>query len=528
VTTPAQPAAGGQKFVQPDSLSAGLVTQSSRVLWVHWHSGFRGTGLRVGDLIIAVNGSPQAHVGQLNEAQVWKDQGMTENAPVRLTVRRRAFPSGWQELELTGPLRPAITYVNDAGRHTIGPDGPDGLGNDGLGIAWSSWLEKWQRWAEAIMDDDWSRPPWATDPARAELEAQQPWLRLLAERYPGPFTDAITEDARTIGALLDGPVYQLTPDALSFRRLDEERAEAVATAGKAAREAFLAGLTADLIAEPPNPELLIAEPEKWAGKLIALPPIRPRDWLTEATHNWFAAQLGSTWCVVDTESDAAQRMQLATRRYTQRVTPNLAEDYAILGRIMPQARLVMAQGRAVVCLELEPVAATVGERMFVDLTTVRDGQSPFAGEDAARSSVPAPAADAPPEQVLSTFLAALKAADADRWLELFASWRVLEGAQPVFYPYRPPVAGAVWDVARRQILQEVCDARVVWRDDARVVVRGDEYPGLPRIEEAALEVDHIRAAGSEHRGFRARGLTRLWRLQRVDQGPWRIVTESGL
>ena len=56
--------AAAQVFVRSDSLNSGLATQTMfdnptpglRVTWVHWHSGFRGTGLRVGDFITAVNG----------------------------------------------------------------------------------------------------------------------------------------------------------------------------------------------------------------------------------------------------------------------------------------------------------------------------------------------------------------------------------------------------------------------------------------------------------------------------------------
>lgn len=551
---------GGQVFSQPDSLSSGLVTQPMpdadppvlRVLWLRWHSGLRGSGLRVGDRIVAVNGDLVARpadpqelqrllprwVGQVNEPQVWQEQGLAENAPLRLTVRRRA-EIGWQELEFTGVLRPAYTFQNSAGRRTIGPGGPDELANDGFGDAWSSWLEKWERWAESILDDDWSRPPWATDPARAELDAQRPRLDVLAQRYPGPFADAVAGDASSIATLLDGRPYELTAEDLAFRRLDDERAEQVAAAAGTAREAFLATVATELLAEVPDPELVLDEPDAWAGKVLALPPIRPRDWLSEAVHNWFAAQVGDTWCLVDTEADAAQRMQLAARRYLQRVKPHLAEDYAIVGRIKPEPRLIVVQGRAFVGLELEPIAATVGERMFVDLTWQRDGESPFAGEDeAVRASVPAPAADAAPQQVLEAFFAALKAADQDLWLSLFADWRAVGGGErPMFYPYRPPVAGSVWEVARRQVLETICDVRVVWRDEPRVVIRGDEYPGLSRVEEVALEVDHIRQVGgpaaSTYRGFRARGLTRPWRLQRVHDpqagpGPWRICTESGL
>lgn len=558
-TEPQTTTDGGTAYRQADSLSSGLVTQpmledeppALRVLWIRWHSGFRGSGLRVGDRIVAVNGTAFARpadlretqktlprcVGQIAETQVWKEQGMPEEAPLRLTIRRRAASAGWQEQEVVGALRSACLYQNATGRYTLGPGGPDEMVNDGQGDAWSYWLEKWERLAESILDDDWNRPAFATDSARRELEAELPRLTLLAERYPGPFAGAIAEDVARIREVLDGRHYELAADALAYRQLDEERAEQVAAAGRAAREAFLNAISADVITDVPKPDLLTQECDKLAGKVLVLPSIPPRDWVTEAAHNWFAARIGDTWCLADTEGDAAQRMQIAARRYEQRVTPNLGGDYAIIGWIKPEPRLVVIGGRALIGVEVEPIAATAGDRVFVDLTVQRDGRSPFAGEDeASRSRVATAAADAPPDAVLEAFFAALKAGDQDLWLSLFADWRALDGARPLFYPYRPRVSDRIWEDARRRILQEVCDVRVVWRNDPRVVIRGDEYPGLPRVEEASHEVEHIRQVGEgvqpEFRGFRARGLTRLWRLQRLHDssgcGPWRICTESGL
>jgi hypothetical protein len=547
-------------YRQPDSLSSGLVTQpmldvdppSARVQSIRWDSGFRGTVLEVGDRIVAINGQrivapsdtrelqvmSQRLVGQVGETQVWKERGLPEAAPLTLRVRRRAPGQGWVELDVTGPLRSAFTYQNSAGRQTLGPGGPDTMASDGMGQSWSYWLEKWERWVESILDDDWSRPAFATDSARSDLDQEEARLTLLAQKYGGPCATAIAEDAARVRKKLEGTGYELAADALAFRTLDDERAARVAAAATAARAAFVQQLGDEPIRELPlSASLLDGELAKVAGRVIELPPIRPRDWLTEATHNWFAARIGDTWCLADTQDAAAQRMQLATRRYLQRVHQSLREDYAIIGRIKPAPRLIIVEGRAVIGVEIEPLAAMVGDRMFVDLTVERDGQSMFAGEaDASRSSVTPPSVDASPEAVLDAFFAALKAGDLDLWSSLFASWRALASAKPIFYSYRPRLSGSTWEDARRRIEQTVCDIRAVWSDDPAVVIRGDEYPGLPRVEEVAVEVDHIRQVGEaavrEFRSVRARGLTRVWRLQRLiaddRPGPWRIVTESGI
>ena len=546
--------ADGQVFVRDDSLNSGLATQPMfdnptpglRVTWIHWYSGFRGTGLRVGDFITAVNGAPierpgnlselqratPVAVGQYAEYQHWQKLGLAEGAPLRLTVTRRAVPEGWETLEFTGPLRLARSYRNAGGRPTLGPAGPEENGSDGLYPAWSSWLEAFQRFGQRVLDH-WGQPSsLSSEPMLRELLESEPRLGLLRKKYPGPFADAVAEDFATLRAELEGMRYELTSEALAFRRLDEERVEEVRGFLETARTEFLARHRADILDRLPSPlDLLSPQRAELTGKILVLPPITPREWVTEAMHNYFARQVDNTWCFVDTESPAAQRMQVATRRYQQFVTPNLREDYAIVGRIADQPRLVVVNGRAVVGLDLEAVGATVGDRFFVDLTVAENGRSRFAGEDkVSRSSIAPPPPDATPRAVLEVFFEALKFADKARWLELFTPWRAVrnDGGTPIYYPSYSRWMDNVWEDARRQLQQRVCDIRVLWTDVPRVIVRGDEYPGLPRIEEVAAEVEHVGQRDGAYRGFQNVGLTRVWRLQRVDGGPWRIANENGI
>ena len=66
-----------QVFVQPDTLSTKLVTTpmideyvpSLGVSWIGWESGFRGSGLRVADRIVAVNGTPVTRPKDERETQ---------------------------------------------------------------------------------------------------------------------------------------------------------------------------------------------------------------------------------------------------------------------------------------------------------------------------------------------------------------------------------------------------------------------------------------------------------------------------
>ncbi len=544
----------GQVFVRADTLNSGLVTRTMfdnptpglRVTWLHWHSGFRGTGLCVGDFITAVNGEPIRRpenlqelqratpiaVGQYAENQQWQKLGLAEGAMLRLTVVRRSPPVGWETLEFSGPLRLLRNHLNANNRATLGPGGPEEMGYDGFSPCWSSWLENFQRLAERVLDR-WgqSSGTFTSESLLRELLESEPRLPVLQEKYPRPFTDAIVADFAAARSLLEGTKYELTPEALAFRRLDEERVSEVRGFLEAARTEFLGRFVADILETVPSIDPLSPQRTELTGKVLVLPPITPREWVTESMHNYFATQVGNIWCFVDTEADAAQRMQLATRRYQQFVTPNLREDYAIIGRIGAQPKLVVVNGRGVIGLELEAIGATVGDRFFVDLTVVTDGQSPFAGEDkVTRSRSEPPAPDASPQAVLEALFAALKVADKEAWLDLFATWRAVrnDGGPPICYPHYSPSLDSTWEDARRKLQERVCDIPVLWADVPRAVVRGDEYPGLPRIEEVLLEVEHVGERNGGYYGFCNVGLTRVWTLQRVDGGPWRVVTESGI
>ena len=98
-----------------DGLESGLTTSplleqdppALRVRWIAWDSGFRGTGLLVGDEILAVGGEPVPRpmsaeetrrikprlIGQYAEDQPWTEAGLEDGAPIALTVRRRRMPA---------------------------------------------------------------------------------------------------------------------------------------------------------------------------------------------------------------------------------------------------------------------------------------------------------------------------------------------------------------------------------------------------------------------------------------------------
>ncbi|MBM3947150.1 MAG: hypothetical protein FJ315_07125, partial [SAR202 cluster bacterium] len=158
--------------IQTDSMLNNLPPAFS-VSWIDWESGFRGSGLRVGDEIVGVNGVPVTRpekpeqlqvalpksVGQYAEHEAWAASGARDEDTVTLTVRRRQLNGvGWQTLDVKGRLRAERTYVNEAGRQLLGPGGPDYLANNGFAGSWQGWYEREIRPAFArVMQGHWPR-----------------------------------------------------------------------------------------------------------------------------------------------------------------------------------------------------------------------------------------------------------------------------------------------------------------------------------------------------------------------------------
>jgi hypothetical protein len=171
--------------------------------------------------------------------------------------------------------------------------------------------------------------------------------------------------------------------------------------------------------------------------------------------------------------------------------------------------------------------------MFVDLSVIRGEESPFAGEDdIKRPRAVLPADDASPREVLDAMVAAVKAGDQRVWNQLFAVWRFIPDQQrPLYYPFDPYTPGTRdedWIRSQRRLLDTICDVRVVWVDDGRVLQIGGEYPGAPRIEQVAAELEHIGQFGGDFRAFGGSEVNRQWTLQRRDGGPWRITSRQSI
>ncbi|MEJ1933911.1 hypothetical protein WDZ92_27250 [Nostoc sp. NIES-2111] len=259
--------------------------------------------------------------------------------------------------------------------------------------------------------------------------------------------------------------------------------------------------------------------------------------MTDVARTFVSWRQNQGWVFTPLESPATDRMWRAQERYRRHGAPGLADEFALLGRVVPELRLISPKGRAAVYgLEVAAQAALVGRGdtlMFVDMTVEHGGESPFAGEAEVQVLPSAlPPDDASPQQVLQALIHALYARDEQTWFELFADWHCSVADGQVFYypfyPYPDSRRGPDWTRSRRVVLEQTVALRIVWTDDPIVLTDGEPDSALPRIERINAELDHIGLFGGEHRAFASSDVHRHWTLQRRDGGPWRITTHQGI
>lgn len=540
---------GTQVFVT-DELTTGLLTQACweesppcmLVENLGWESGFRGSGLLPGDRIIAVDGVPLARppngaaqallIGQYQEYLHWQKANRRENDQVRLTVRRKQAPQGWQTLEVEGSLRARRTYRSAENRMLVWNGGPDTYERDGFNDAWSTWLEALQKRVCNTFCQARFRIGLTTPYEYKSLLEERPRVERMMTRYPGPFAEAVRGDYEATLARLRGEAYALGEAELAYRKADEERAAAVSGLAKQAWAAALDTVKAETLPAFPAQHPIHGQREAVAGKCVVLERLPTRQWISEAGHGWFVAgDANQGRYFLDMESRGALRMLRALRRYTRLVSPMIREEYTLLGRILPEPRVVMVDGRSTWGLQLELLAALIGDALFVDVRQGEGDTSPFAGEEGLlKPRTALPPAEASPRDVLECLIDCIKAGDLTVWRQLFADWLVRsnhDGTPQVCYRMQRPTDDD-FERSRASFAGRLWDARVAWIGEPRVVTRGDEFPGASRVEEVEAELQHIGKFDGEYRGFLDVTVHRWWTLQRIDNGPWRIATLQGI
>lgn len=509
-----------------------------RVEWIAWDSGFRGTDLRIGDRIIGVDDhryertarkelAPHA-VGGWAEPQYWEKRRARDGTRVTLHVWRRG-----KTLQVQGPLRADRFYYTPDKKTALGPGGPNSMASDGFSSAWSKWYEDQIRVAVQVLDGGLRKGSFNSRMLLDVHRGEKPRVDYLVTHYPGPFADAVKADWQRVHDVLLGPERTLTAKDLEYRTLGDQRAAAIKRIAGEARQRFVSRYEKQSVAPFPSIDPIHGDIGSIAGKVVVLPELGPRDWISEAGHGYLVAgdrQRG--YYFIDSRSAPMKRVIKAQYLYQELVSPELRETYAIIGRVLPDPTLRVVGGTAVPGLAVEVLGATVGGAMFVDAQIVEDGESPFAGKETLSAlGAKAPAEDASPRQVVSAAFEALKLGNQEAWARLFAPWHLsIYGPGRIYYDptyyHKAPVDH--WVTARRLILDRVYHVNVVDEGIVHRVTTGKEFPGAPVIEEVEVEVEHIGKFPEGYRPFTSVDVKRLWKLQRVNGGPWRIVTRRAI
>jgi|GEM_PF-1111784 len=545
-----------------------------RVTWIQWDSGFRGTDLRVGDRIVGARGRRYTEreagyhmgVGDASESRFWSEAGIGEEGDTAsLLVERDGEP-----VEIIGKFAPRGLVRGEDGKRRFGAIGPVTSDKDGFTYDWQSWYRSFESEGAYILAGWDAIAGYDSRRYLAQVREWEPRLQILRDTYPGPFADAVEEDWQAMLQATEGEVREISDADLEYRKLGELRAAQVSQAADAAREAFLQEIGEALLAAPfPVPDPLEGDLGALEGKILELPELTYRSLVYETQRSYYRAGDRSKGSYVLDRHDPVLHLYFAAKdRYIEKVDPYL-DDVAITfyGRVQEMPALVtdLKRNETFVALRVTPVAVWVENdddrerRFFVDLRSATaeleaqeagpegaetDVVASFAGEDDL-VSLPAPQlTDASgPDEVMHAFVEHIRRADFEAWKRLFGNWRVrryFEGDSSHLWVDTDWItlgvrdAQSIWDKARHRLLEDVFDVRVARVEPVRVVYDAALQPGEPgegeprKVEEARVVVDHVGLFDGEYRTFAHGSLHRKWTLQRLDDGPWRIVEAHNL
>jgi hypothetical protein len=476
-------------------------------------------------------------IGQHAEAQGWKERGAKDGTAVILTVRRRSPKAeGTVTVDVRGQVLANRQYRSADNRPLMAPNGPQRMASDGFDSAWSSFYESergFVRLATRVLDGGFSNGKFDNRMLLADLLQWKPRVEYVLKHHPGPFATALSQDFEEVRRVLMGTKYTLGERELEYRQLGEKRAAQIAEVAKRARDAFLAAHSSETIAPFPAVDPIRGDRTQVAGKIVSLPPIQNRDWVMEAGHCYLASGDSSNgFYFADCELPSMKRMFAATYRYQKLVSPRLDETWTLIGTILPDPKMLVVRGRAAPGLRIDPIGAMAGDKMFVDLTVVQDGTSPFAGEEGLTRLGEAALPDhAPVRRVMEAWVEALKRGEEKVWRSFYAPWRAdrwWDGSVN-YSPFEERRSlESEWVRARRLILGKVFHAQVVYVGDVRRIMTGREFAGAPVIDEVQVELEHVGQFEGEYRAFTSVAVNRPWTLQRRGNGPWRIASGNGL
>jgi len=518
-----------------------------RVSWINWDSGFRDSGLQIEDLIIAVDGvtlvlpddkmERQRYIpkliGNYSEYTGFADHPeLKDGSSITLTVLRKNKPGkGYKKLEIKGTLKAQRAYYDKDERRAIAPGGPHSTQSGGPDGSWTGWYTKriwdWERY----LDGRWSQTLQNQMELKRHLE-YEPDVDMWCKQYPGEFSKRLKEDFEQVRSCLEGEPATLASDALAFREENVRRQENIAAAGDAAWDAFIKNH--EILDKLPGMDLVRDDRSPLTGKLIVLKDLSWRRALPDGDKSILAGEHSGHDCFISSAQSNFQKFFEYQSRYRLKVSPRFNETMDVIGRILPQTRMVVTRG-ATIGLDIEPVAIRQQKTFFADLTGTTDL---FAGEELLKSAEIATLRDdASPTDVVRCAIAALKGGNDRMWRSLYATWTAIGGeGLPYYRPFNPYNNWeSDWNYARNVILNKVIYVEPIWESDVRTVMTGKEFEGAPTIDEVIVEVNHIGhfedvpfSDGKKDRVFSIVETHRIWQLQRLNNGPWKIVSRQGI
>ena len=515
-----------------------------RVTWIEWDSNFRDSELQIGDRILGVNGEQYTRqdyrhhhaIGDYRESAYWESQSASDGQTIELTVFR-----GAAEQSVSGQLRAGRLYLDDEDRRTMGEGGPlrnivekDENGQRIFDTSWANWYEQMTNGRSGsfpyVLDSGWQRSSFNN---RKMLDAHldhQVRIDYAIEHYPGDFADALVYDYERVRNNLEGQVVELPANALEFRTRADVLRQEVKKLSEAAIIRFNE-LLGDRLEESSAVSSggINALIDAFVGKVVYFDGLTGRNFVNDLGQAFMVAGSDrSGYFFLKTESPEMARAFDVLLRYRSLVNPKLAQRYSVWIDVQNEPVLINFKGSTVVGLLGRVAALASGNGdVFIQVDNI-DGDLVFAGEEETQVSAPCIIDNSStPEEVVTCMVATVKHGDRHTWEGLFANWRftpIWPNSLPIFYkPYREraSIFERAWEHSRRFIMDDVMDARVNRTEPIRELYAGGG--GIPKVEEVVVVLDHIKDIDGRTRTFVDLNVRRVWKLQRIDNGPWRIA-----
>jgi hypothetical protein len=506
-----------------------------RVEWIAWDS--PAQELEIGDIILEIRAGEQRLEGRSlsrlgypggGTSALWSALQAASGASLIIKLWRQG-----DLLEQAVTPIPQPFYSNTEGQRALFADGPYKSGRTPDRETWSVWYERIIKSWSRILCDGWRQRSFNTRKLLQAHAEERGVVDFLLAQHPGAFAEHIERHWQAVQDKLVGQVWPAESIDLTYRDLAKERRDKIRAVAREEHKAYQTGIAERLSDAFPAPDPYETEAGSVDGRMIVIDRVSPRDMRNDGVQAWYI--LGDRyrgWYFLDVHSPEVMRMWDGIDAYQRRVTRHLGESYRFYLRLTEDPMIRAKEKRNIALgFKTRLVAVLVGGEMFMrDL----DSEQPHtAGSEILQQAAVAPPPDStPPEELARKRIEAVKLLRQDAWEELFADWTVSSdwSGNPIFLPYGfgPSDKRSGWEQSQKRFFSDVLDARVLEASEPFTVLPADSVHGTPQVEECEVLVEHVGEFEGEYRSFKDSWLTRVWRLQRVDGGPWRFVYPRAL